>query len=362
MARLARVEMFSPDEIAVVHVMNRVVRRCFLMGKDPVTGKNYDHRKDWVETELKRLAGGFGIDLLCYSVLSNHFHLILRSRPDVVASWDNREVARRWLVICPVNKGGKPLSPVSAEAEVNAICNNPAKLREVRRRLSDISWWMRLLCQRIAQRANREEEETCGKFWQNRYRAVRLIDEAAILACAAYVDLNPIRAGLAEDLESSNYTSVQQRMRAASEVGTQLTPPTEPRNSNAKYAAGEPSFLSSLTLDDRLGPHSSTVSRPTERCSNKGFLSMAFDEYVALLEWAARNTKQRLAPLTPNASLQKLFERLRIKPASWCVLVRNFGALFAHVAGWPHHVDGYRSRVRGQSYRMPRATRELLCA
>ena len=55
-ARLPRVEIFSPDEVAIVHVMNRVVRRCFLLGDDPVTGKNYDHRKQWIEDLLKRFA------------------------------------------------------------------------------------------------------------------------------------------------------------------------------------------------------------------------------------------------------------------------------------------------------------------
>ena len=86
MARLARVEVFAPDEVAIVHVMNRVVRRCFLLGNDPVTGKNYDHRKVWIEDLLKRFAAQFGIDLLGFAILSNHFHLILRSRPDVVST------------------------------------------------------------------------------------------------------------------------------------------------------------------------------------------------------------------------------------------------------------------------------------
>ena len=76
MARVARVEAFAPDEIATIHVMNRVVRRCFLMGTDELTGKNYDHRKAWFEKELKRLAAGFGIHLLNFAILSNHFHSI----------------------------------------------------------------------------------------------------------------------------------------------------------------------------------------------------------------------------------------------------------------------------------------------
>ena len=157
MARVAREEVFSPDEIAIVHVMNRVVRRCFLLGTDPVTGKNFDHRKVWIEDLFEHFAGCFGIDLLCFTILSNHFHLVLRSRPDVVATWDDHEVARRWLLLCPVRKNRDGTAKDSSEAERNAICKDPARLAEIRRRLSDISWWMRLLCQKIATRANAED-------------------------------------------------------------------------------------------------------------------------------------------------------------------------------------------------------------
>lgn len=49
MYRLCRWELFTPDEKAIVHVMNRTVRRCFLFGDDEITGRNYDYRKDWIE-------------------------------------------------------------------------------------------------------------------------------------------------------------------------------------------------------------------------------------------------------------------------------------------------------------------------
>ena len=67
MARLARVEVFAADEVAIVHVINRTVRRCFLMGDDPLTRKNYDHRKAWMERELDHLARFFSIDLVCFA-------------------------------------------------------------------------------------------------------------------------------------------------------------------------------------------------------------------------------------------------------------------------------------------------------
>jgi REP element-mobilizing transposase RayT len=104
MARPSRGEVFDPDEVAIAHVFNRTVRRYFLMGDDAISGKNFDHRKVWIEEYLRQFAAFFGIDLICYAIMSNHFHLVLRSRPDVVATWDNREVARRWLMICPVRR------------------------------------------------------------------------------------------------------------------------------------------------------------------------------------------------------------------------------------------------------------------
>ena len=74
MASLARAEVFDPSEVAVLHLCARVVRRCFLFGVDPVTGKNHDHRKVWIEDQLKLLASNLGIDLLAMAILSNHFH------------------------------------------------------------------------------------------------------------------------------------------------------------------------------------------------------------------------------------------------------------------------------------------------
>ena len=134
-----------------------------LDGDDVVTGKNYDYRKLWIENLLEHFAAQFGLDLLAFSILSNHFHLILRSRPDVVATWSDREVARRWRMLCPIRKNadGSPKEP--SDPELNSICTDADKLAEIRSRLSDISWWMRLLCQRIAQRANAEEEQQQGR-------------------------------------------------------------------------------------------------------------------------------------------------------------------------------------------------------
>lgn len=135
-------------------------------------------------------------------------------------------MARRWLRLGPLELQHRATPDEPTEVELISIRHDPDKLREIRSRLSDISWWMRLLCQRIAQRANREGEEE-GKFWQSRYRAVRLLDESAILACAAYVSLNPIRSALAETLEDSEHTSAQRRVQAMCREESQAKPASD---------------------------------------------------------------------------------------------------------------------------------------
>src|SRR5687768_9150317 len=70
---------------------------------------------------------------------------------------------------------------------------------------------MRSLSEPIARRANREDVCT-GRFWEGRYRCQALLDDAAVVACMAYVDLNPARAGLAADLAACEHTSVRRRI------------------------------------------------------------------------------------------------------------------------------------------------------
>ena len=372
MARLARAEVFAPDEVAIVHVMNRVVRRCFLLGTDTVTGINYDHRKAWIEEQLQRMAAYFGIDLLGFAILSNHFHLILRSRPDVVVTWDDTEVARRWLMLCPVRKNCEGFAEEPNEMELNSIRNDSQRLETIRRRLSDLAWWMRLLCQKIATRANHEDREM-GKFWQSRYRAVRLLDEQALFACAAYVDLNPIRAGLAQTLEESDFTSVQRRIQSLQQeiainqdntvhepIGTIEESVREATPAVAAPPAAD-RFLSPMTIDERSHEIGPVASDSGFRCSHKGFLPMSVAEYVGLLDWTARQLAEGKSGSTPS-NVPPIFARLSIEPKAWCKLVGNFGRLFFSVAGLPQTIDITRSRIGQHRYYVPKTTRDLLPA
>ena len=345
MARTNREDVISPDESCIVHVISRVVRRCFLLGEDPLTGKNYDHRKDWVEKLLQHQAMFFGIDVLCFSLLSNHMHLVLKSHPDIVTDWSSREVARRWLMLCPKRKlrDGSPAEP--KDTEINSIVNDAVKLKQIRSRLSDISWWMRLMCQKIAIRANREDEAT-GKFWEGRFHAVRILDETGLLACAAYVDLNPIRAALAETLEESDYTSAQRRIES-------LQSPDTPDDQRPDR------FLAPLTIDELRDELGSCSSPSGYRCSDNGFLNMTVEDYLALLDWTARQPVTGKRGVTP-ADKPAILERLGLESDVWCELVRDFGTLFSLVAGRPAAIDQARTRGRQARFHTRPRTRELL--
>ena len=133
-----------------------------------------------------------GIEALGYAVMSNHFHCVLRSRHDVVTTWSDDEVARKWWMLCPARKkkDGSPAEPT--EFELNSIRNDTLGLKEKRVRLSSVSWFMRFLSERIAKEANKQDH-CSGRFWEGRFKSQVLLDDAAILACLQYVDLNPVR-------------------------------------------------------------------------------------------------------------------------------------------------------------------------
>ena len=210
MGRLKRIEQYSPDEVAIVHCVQRCVRRAYLAGKDAVSGQDFGHRREWIRRRMEALASVFGCDVLGYAIMSNHMHLILRNRPDVVAEWSDEEVAIRWLRVFPGRRLDEHLGEPT-ETDVLTLVRDAERLEEVRKRLSDISWFMRALSEPIARMANRQDEVT-GRFWEGRFKAQRITDEAGLLACAMYVDLNPIRAAMAESLEQAEHTSAYDRI------------------------------------------------------------------------------------------------------------------------------------------------------
>ncbi|MGE6648856.1 transposase, partial [Shewanella colwelliana] len=208
-----RSTQISLEDTPYYHCCSRVVRRAFLCGEDKYTGKNYDHRRGWVEAQILKLSEVFAIDVAAYSVMSNHLHLVLHIDIETANNWSDRQVVEQWHQLFT----GNDLTQRFAKGElIEECCVNQLKhlIAIYRSRLCDISWFMRCLNEPIARQANMEDNCT-GHFWEGRFKSQALLDEASLLACMAYVELNPVRAKMASTPEHSDYTSIKLRVNAA---------------------------------------------------------------------------------------------------------------------------------------------------
>ncbi len=291
-----RSEIVSLDDTPNYHCVSRCVRRAFLCGDDRYSGKNFDHRKPWLVDRLKLLGEVFAIDIAAYAVMSNHYHVVLHVNPARAREWSRDEVIQRWTRLY----GGHPLAQQYLRGELES----DAEFRQLdllvvtwRERLTSISWFMRCLNEYIAKRAN-EEDECTGRFWEGRFKSRALLDEAALLSCMTYVDLNPVRAGLCETLDESAFTSIQTRIRAAA---SEYTAPKETK-SKALTAPGLMPF------------------RTMSRCSPKAQeLPLSLEDYVELVEWTgkiARVDKQGLISREAPSALSNL----KLKKVQWRML------------------------------------------
>jgi len=206
----ARATLVSVKQTPYYHCTGRCVRRAFLCGADAASGRNYEHRRDWLRERLAELVEVFAIDLCAYALMSNHYHLVVHLRPTASRAWLPQEVVQRWTrLFTGPDVARKFLREETLDtAERESLDRLVATWRE---RLGNLSWFMRCLNESIARRANAEDGCT-GHFWEGRFKTQALLDEAALLTAMAYVDLNPVRAGTAPDIPHSDYTSAQDRL------------------------------------------------------------------------------------------------------------------------------------------------------
>ena len=206
----ARSEILAPNEVSTYHCVSRCVRRAFLCGEDSVSGHSFEHRRLWIRQRLSLLTEIFAIEVIAYAVMSNHLHSLIRIRPDISAKWSPEDIATRWRTLFPYRrKNGKPAKP--NEEEISELIANPQLIQTYRERLCSVSWFNRCLNETIARMAN-AEDDCKGRFWEGRFACQRVLDIGAVLACATYIDLNPIRAGIAKTPETSDHTSIQDRV------------------------------------------------------------------------------------------------------------------------------------------------------
>jgi len=132
---------------------------------------------------------------------------VLTVQPDQANQWSTDEVVERWLRLFPSRKEKR------MKERRAAMLADPARISECRERLSSLSWFMRCLNEYLAKRFNLEDECT-GRFWEGRFSCQALLNQKALLAAMAYVDLNPIRAEIAKSVAASKHTGVRLHHKA----------------------------------------------------------------------------------------------------------------------------------------------------
>ena len=334
---LPRSRYVREGEEEVYHCFSRCVRRAFLYGYDALTGRDFSHRKAWLLDRLKYLAATFAIEVCAYAIMMNHLHTILRTRPDIVASWSDREVAIRWLKLFPRHGGAKAFSKTPSEQQICALTACPERIAELRRRLCSISWFMGRLNEFIARAANKEDGVK-GRFWEGRFKCVALLDDPAIVTGMVYVDLNPIRAGVAATPEESDFTSIQERIRAwqrehrisASMNGESST------DMPASSFSGETAKPEDTTAPEGFPANPRDI--PSWLCpiqsdsQRRGILQMTATEYFDLVDKSGRIFRaDKRGAIDPE--LAPILLRIGANPQAWGDTVSHFGSKFCIAAG-----------------------------
>jgi REP element-mobilizing transposase RayT len=323
----ARKSLICLSDTPYYHVIARCVRRAWLCGYDAYASKDYSHRKRWVMQRLRFLSEIFAIDLCAYAVMSNHYHLVLRVDRERGMRLSKEEVVQRWtrlfrapLVIRRWQEGDATAAERASAEQL---------IERWRKRLIDISWYMRALNEYLARRANAEDECT-GRFWEGRFKSQALLDEAGLLTAMAYVDLNPVRSGIASTPEESEFTSIYARIQQHT---------SQPRvRSNVRQAKKHRARRHTPPLlafkNESPGQHPS--------------LPMRLQDYLQLVDATGRIARAD-KPGVIDAKLEAILMRLQIDPDAWKATMRVGGNRFGRALGRLERLRSHARRL-GQSW------------
>ncbi len=201
---VARSQLVDTAVTRWYHCITRCVRRAFLLGEGPL------NRKEWIENRVKELAEIFAVSVGGFSVMDNHLHLLVRLDPEATNGWSDEEVVRRWGRLFPPRDKSRQTLPVSNDW-VQSRLKDAEWVAKIRGRLQSLSWFMKSLKEPLSRLANRQDKVR-GAFFEQRYKSVAVLDEKSLLATCAYIDLNPVAAGIVEVPEESPHTSVTTRV------------------------------------------------------------------------------------------------------------------------------------------------------
>ncbi len=294
----ARKDLISLSDTPYYHITTRCVRRSFLCGYDHETHTDYEHRRQWIVERIRLLASVFAIDICAYAVMSNHYHLVVKISPEQIEALGNHEVIQRWLTVFkghPLVRdyaSGSPLSPLQREFVSQQV-------NHFRKSLADISCFMKYLNQPISRRANKEDR--CkGRFFEQRYTSDPLLTEEALLSCMAYVDLNPIRAKMAETPESSDYTSIQERIKPQFDLAKAI-----------ENLTGQGFFQS---FNTELKPLLSFNEATTNQ--DQSGIPFTLVDYLELVDWTGRVIRADKRGAI-GSQLPPILKRLNINKKKW---------------------------------------------
>jgi len=310
------------------HVINRCVRRSFLCGDDKFSGHNYDHRRQWLVDRFTTLSSVFAIGITAYSVMSNHYHLLLKVDKVQADSWSMDEVIDRWYQLF---NGHVLVDRYLIEDNISpAHLVAVEKLVDVwRRRLHDISWYMKCLNEHIARQANKEDQCT-GRFWEGRFKSQALLDDIALLSCMAYVDLNPIRAGAASNLLDSDFTSIQQRIKQYHAC--------TPGQKNAEKK-GELSNQPKTLL-------------PFAGATNTSDIPFSYADYFELVDWSGRQVAPKKSSYISDSE-PRILAILGIDEDDWLTAVKHFRRQYGSFAGTTEHLRDFAHSHGNSWYKHP---------
>ena len=282
------------------HCISRCVRRAFLCGEGS------QHRKQWIEDRLELLARNFAVSVCGFSVMDNHLHVLVRLDPGLVKDWNAAEVVRRWIAVYPprhLDLDGQGI----VDKWVRHEAKDKKKVDQYRERLQDLGWFMKALREPLARMANKEDDSK-GTFWESRYKSIAILDEEALLATCAYIDLNPVAAGIAATPETSKHTSVRQRVRHARESG----------KLKSLRAAAKGSIAGSRTAGRVEESH---WLCPLEDLRKKGSTregmleNFSLGSYLLLVDFTSRLCRSGKASLSPEVA--GIFDRLGTSSEYW---------------------------------------------